>query len=327
MKEKKNTIRSHYIPQTYLKHFLLDDKLFMYKKGENFFKRSNDSEKRILEVRGVDALKNIGLENNIYKLNIGSFNSDDIEDIFREYGENFFDDVVSKIDQIKEGEEINFEIREKICIFMGAMLIRTPFFKKQSEDIDSSLRKYFTALSLKNEDLKRIKKDLIREGKKYSIKELSIAKQRLIDGNYELQYPNEFFIKVALSSLEQYINIFREMKMVIFKNKEARYFITSDNPVVYFVPREKVNFYNPYKSLVSKHTEVFFPVTKNLAIFLSRRDNIREVLQYGNRGIVDLFNENISHNSLNFLFSPLKMNKLKKFVEEYIPYPFEIRIY
>ena len=116
MKEKKNTIRSHYIPQTYLNHFLLDDKLFMYKKGENFFKRSNDSEKRILEVRGVDALKNIGLENNIYKLNIGSFNSDDIEDIFREYGENFFDDVVSKIDQIKEGEEINFEIREKICI-------------------------------------------------------------------------------------------------------------------------------------------------------------------------------------------------------------------
>ena len=52
MKEKKNTIRSHYIPQTYLKHFLLDDKLFMYKKGENFLKGLMTQKKRILEVRG-----------------------------------------------------------------------------------------------------------------------------------------------------------------------------------------------------------------------------------------------------------------------------------
>lgn len=326
MVEKKNTTRSHFIPQTYLKHFLVDDKLFMYKKGEKFFKKNIDSGKRILEVKGVGSLRNIGLKNNLYKINIGTFSSDDIEDIFREYGENFLNDTILKVGRMKDNDEIAIEVKEKLCIFMGAMLVRTPFFKKQTEDIDSSFRKHFVTLGLESESIEKIRKDLLNNGKDYSLEEIRIARDRLIEKKYELRYPNELFIKIALNSLEEYINIFREMKMVIIKNEQGRYFVTSDTPLVYFVPPEKVDFYNQPKSLMSKYTEVFFPLSKNLAIHLSRRDSIRETLNCVNRQMVDIFNDNISHNSLDFIFSPLKMNSLKKFTEEYIPYPFKVTI-
>ena len=38
MKNKHTaTTRSHYLPETYLKHFLHEDQIFMYMKGKIFF--------------------------------------------------------------------------------------------------------------------------------------------------------------------------------------------------------------------------------------------------------------------------------------------------
>ena len=114
------------------------------------------------------------------------------------------------------------------------------------------------------------------------------------------------------------------MKINILKAREDRYFITSDNPVVYFVPQDKVNFYNPSKSLVSPLTEVFFPLTKDCAIHLCRRSDLKEMIMSASRELVDNFKENIAYNSKDFIFSPIKMNFLNQFVEEYIPYPFKL---
>lgn len=36
-KKKNITKGSHFLPRVYLKNFLVDDKLFVYKKGEKFF--------------------------------------------------------------------------------------------------------------------------------------------------------------------------------------------------------------------------------------------------------------------------------------------------
>ena len=112
--------------------------------------------------------------------------------------------------------------------------------------------------------------------------------------------------------------------MSILKAKESRYFITSDNPVVYFVPKNKVNFYNQPKSLMSFFTEIFFPLTKDYAIHLCRRDNLQEMIMFGERELIEVFKENIAYNSKDFIFSPIKMNFLNQFIEEYIPYPFRL---
>lgn len=322
---KKQTIRSHYLPQTYLKHFLLNDALFMYKKGEKFFSNGIKSEDRIVEVSGESALINVGLENNLYKIDVSGLSSDDIEEFFQQYGENLLNDVILSIENKKDEDVIGADIKDKLCVFLATMRIRTPFFKWETEEIDSTFRKYFTALDMGRTDVDILKKEMEKKGKNYTEEEINIVRQALIDKKYKLKYPNEHFLQIALSGIDSYIEIFRKMTMAIFKSRSDRYFITSDNPVVYFVPQEKVDFYNPYKSLVSPYTEVFFPLTRNIAVHLSRRET-KEVIMNVGRENVDLFNYNISHNSFNFLFSPLKMSVLNEFIKQYIPYPFKVNI-
>ena len=115
------------------------------------------------------------------------------------------------------------------------------------------------------------------------------------------------------------------MTMTILKS-DGRLFITNDNPFVYFVPKKHANFYNPPKGLVTPYCEAFFPLTKDLAVHLSWR-KMDERIMLADREIVDAFNYNLSHNSLDYIFAPMKINELEKFTKGYIPYPFKFAIH
>ena len=63
MSTKQNTTRgSHYLPQTYLKNFLLNNELVMYKKGEKFFSKKCSEVSRIVTVRGEKNISAIAKE-------------------------------------------------------------------------------------------------------------------------------------------------------------------------------------------------------------------------------------------------------------------------
>lgn len=319
------TKRSHYLPQTYLKHFLLENSLFMYKKGKKFFNDDFSPTERIVTVIGKGGLKNIGLKNNLYNPNIEKISVDDLEEIFREYGENFYNDIVSSIRSLVDGEKVPSEIKDKLCLFMAAMRVRTPQFKWETEEMGSTFLKHDMARkfgSMNPEEIVKFYKEKLE--KNISISLAKRVKEYFSNKKYELKYPNAYFIKMALLSLDQHADIFHQMSMNFFRS-EDRYFITSDNPVVFFVPPEKVNFYNAPRSLMSPFSELFFSVTKNIGVTLNWR-KVEEKIMPSNRNMVDIFNYNISHNSFDFIFSPIKMNKLNEFVEEYIPYPFKIEI-
>ena len=322
------TTRNHYIPQTYLKNFLYDDTLFVYKKGEKFFKNQKDSEDdRIFGVMGLEGLKNIGIENNLYSVEIDGVKNDEMENIFNELGEADYSSIIESIDRLPIGSEIPTEIKDKICIFLSCMRIRTPRFKYEVEEMDSVVRKHFMS-----EDYERkTAKEIVTEYKEISGQEITEeeaekVRNAIVDKKYGFQYPNGYFLKHALNILERYTEIFMSMKMRIVRSDNKRHFITSDNPVVYFVPKEKVDFYNSYKNLMSQHVELFFPLSRNLAVMMNRREDMKEVVAPIKRDIVDMFNYNFSINSYNFIFAPVKMNDLNKFVKEYIPYPFEFRM-
>jgi hypothetical protein len=188
------------------------------------------------------------------------------------------------------------------------------------------VRKHFMSTTFEH----KTAKDLVNEykeisGENITEEEAESVRKNIIDKKFNLKYPNAYFLKFALTSIEMHAQIFFDMNMVILRSNNKRHFITSDNPVVYFVPREKVTFYDNYKSLMSQHTEVFFPVTRNIAIVFSRKE-LGKTIQPTNREMVDIINYNISVNSFNFIFSPVKMNDLNKFIKEYIPYPFEFRM-
>ena len=151
------TTRNHYIPQTYLKHFLLDDTLFVYKKGGKFFKDTSVTEdKRIFGVKGEEGLKNIGLENNLYTLEIEGVKNDDIEQIFSDLGESDYDSIVSEIEKMPDGAGISRDLKQKICLFLSCMRVRTPQFKSQIEEMDSTMKKHFMSEDYKRKSAKEI---------------------------------------------------------------------------------------------------------------------------------------------------------------------------
>jgi hypothetical protein len=321
------TTRNHYIPQTYLKHFLLDDTLFVYKKGERFFKdKSVTEDKRIFGVKGEEGLKNVGLENNLYTLEIEGVKNDDVEQIFSDLGESDYDSIISEIERMSDGAEINQDLKQKICLFLACMRLRTPQFKAQIEEMDSVMKKHFMSEDYKRKSAKEIVADYKEmSGEDISEEKAEKVRKMIVDKKYGLEYPNGYFLKYALLGIEQHLGIFSGMTMTIVRSNNKRHFITSDCPVVYFVPKEKVDFYNGYKNLMSSHIELYFPLTRNLVVMLFRRD-IKEIISPVNREIVDMINYNISMNSFNFVFTPLKMNDLQKFISEYIPYPFMFKM-
>lgn len=298
----------------------------MYMKGEKFFKKGSESSNRIVKIVSENGLKNVALENNLYDPGIPGLSSNDLEEIFRGYGEDFYNDLIASIYSLQAGEEIPDEIKDKICLFIASMRVRTPQFKREIEEIAEVFTKHdmskkFGSMSLE-EIIKFNKEKLNNELTKDEARKIQeVFKEK----KYELKYPNGYFIKIALLQLNHFADIYRKMTINIIKSS-YRYFITSDNPVVYFVPREKVDSYNSYKSLVSPYSELFFSLSQNLGVTLNWR-KMEERIMPENREVIDIFNYNISHNSFDFIFSPLEMNSLNKFVEEYIPYPFKINIH
>jgi len=323
---KKPTVRSHYLPQTYLKHFLHEGELFMYKKGEKFFNDSSLApDERILLVKGEEGLKNVGVENNFYNPDLDGISSDDLEEIFQELGENDYDAAIAAIRELPIGSDIPSSIKDPLCLLMASMRIRTPLFKKELEEMDTQMRQHLMALNYERmnvEDVQRHVKEAV--GHDISLEFAKKLKNSFVDKKYKLTYPNAYFIKHALCLVEEHVNIFQQMTITIGKSTN-RLFVTNDSPLVYFVPPQYVNFYNPPKGLVTSHCEVFFPLAKDLAVHLCWRKEKQEV-KAASRKFVNITNYNLSHNSLDYIFAPMKIGELEKFTKEYIPYPFRFAI-
>lgn len=297
----------------------------MYKKGQKFFDENTKPEDKILEVRGEAGLINIGVEKHLYDPEIEGVSSDDLEDIFQKLGENSYDTAIKEIEALSSNSLIPSTIKDPLCLMMAAMRVRTPLFKKEIEEMDEQMRKHLMALNYKRMTVEDVMQHAKEVTKQEITKEFATEiRESFINKKYTLNYPNGYFIKHALLLVEEHVDIFRQMRMTVCKSTE-RFFITNDSPLVYFVPQEHVNFYNPPKGLVTPHCEVFFPLTKNIAAHLTWRKG-EERTKIANREVVDAFNYNIAHNSLNYIFAPMKIKELEKFTQEYIPYPFKFSI-
>lgn len=325
------TKRSHYLPQTYLKHFLKDDSLFMYKKGEKFFKAKNMTpQQRILQIDGEANVKNIALENNLYNPEAEGITTNEVEEIFQEFGENFLNKTICEIEKTyvpETRQDLSTSLKERLSMFLASMRVRTPLFKWEIETSSTQMHKFLMKKDMENTSVPELERRMKSMGKTYTKDQLRKAKDMFINQEYSLKWPNAHFLKFALGGLQMHLEIFSNMKMLIGITRPDRFLITSDNPVVYFVPKEKTNFYNQPKSLMSLYTELFFPLTKNIGIHISRHRAIQEGITDFNREVSDTFNFNIATNSLNFIFSPIKMKFLNKYIENHIPYPFEFKIH
>lgn len=320
------TVRSHYLPRTYLKHFLQDDELVMYKKGVKFFKDKTTSPlERIVRVRGESGLNTVGLKNHLYDPEMDGITSDDLEEIFREFGENTYDETITNIGQLNLNDEIPQLVKDRLCMMMAAMRVRTPLFKHEIEEMDEGMRKRLMSEQMKRTSVEKLVKQFKdHSGLDVSVDDAAAVKEMITNSGFSIKYPNSLFIKQAMRQILHLADVYHQMTMTICKS-ENRFFITTDNPVVNFVPPEHVNFYEPPRALVTPHAEVFFPLSKTYALHMTWRKKEQKLISIS-RKVIDIFNYNLAHNSFEFIFAPIELKELKKFTEEHIPYPYKFTI-
>lgn len=325
--------RNHFISQTYLEKFLNDNNiLYVYKKGKQFFKKGITKKNRSLIINGKEGLINIGTKSNLY-IPEGTFSLDKniFEDFFNDEFDSKYNEFIKNINRCPFLEIIK-KYHEYIINLTSSTMCRTLHSKDEIEEIykvNFQMRQKFES---KNE--KRIaflKKEMVK--KEPNIKEEEMDEiitdyfKRIKEGEFEIKIPRNRFIKDMFEKMINICQIISDMNIHILKNKTAFPFITSDNPVVYFVPPEKVNFYFSWKSLGGPYTELYFPLTKDTCILMTRRKERDSDYVNISQGILArTINYNIAYNSKNFIFSPDQNKFIDKFIERYIPYPFQMRV-
>lgn len=326
-KAKKPTKGNHFLPITYLRHFLHDEKLVMYKKGEKFFTGTSTPADRIVVVSGEGGLKAVAKQNNLYTLKgVEGVESDFMEQFFVDLIEGELNYLIQEIDKLPFGSPISNELKQKICILMASMVVRVPGAKRETEELYTEFFKmHFQHVPMSEEEKTAIKEQVKKEeGRKISDKDLEDAIQAFADGKLKLSVSSNLFVKDILSRIDDFANIFYGMKMCIVRGDGNNLFITTDNPVAYFVPKDKVDFYNAPRSLMSKYTEVNFPLTKDYCIIMTRMDDMHEMMLPTTQEICDRLENTISCFSRDFIFSPVRKIILDDFAKEYIPYCFKL---
>lgn len=327
-KEQKPTRGNHFLPITYLKHFLHNDQLVMYKKGEKFFTEKYNPSSRIFTVRGEKGLNAIGKENDLYTLKgIEGVESDFMEKFFNDLIEKELDDVVSGVDKLSFGTPIPDEIKQKLCILMSSMVVRVPGAKKETEDLYAEfLKAHFKYEDMSEQEKIEIREQMRREeGREIDDKDLKDAVQAFSDGRIKLSVSSNLFVKDILSRIDDFASIFYGMKMYILRGDGTNLFITSDNPVAYFVPKDKTDYHlNAPRSLMSKYTEVNFPLTKNYCVVMGRVDDMSEMVLPTTQKVFDRLENTLSCFSKDYIFSPVRKPVLDDFANEYIPHPFKL---
>lgn len=332
MMPEKLKERNHFIPKTYLEKFLnKEGRLYVYKKGVDFFKDGIKKESRLFIAEGRDGLNEVAVKNKLY-IPEGNFSED--KNIFEDF---FAKEIEAKYNDFLKFVEANFlnapkifeNYRDYIILLIASMISRTLHSKAEIEEIYKvNFQTHHWAQSFdekRDEKLIRFIKE--KQPKLTDAKAKEIVKEYLEmveKGKFSLKLPRNLFIKHIFKNMELYAKLISNMTIQILRCDEPSYFITTDVPVVYFVPNKKVKFPYSHKSLGGLHTELYFPLSQNLCLLLTRRKiDVLTCLPVDNETVYWV-NYNMSYNSGNFIFSPERDPLLEKFIEKYIPYPFKL---
>jgi len=318
------TISNHYIPVAYLKHFFNEkDKLFLYMKGKKFF--DNNSQK-ILEKNGEKSLSSIMTENYFYH-HSRIKDKNHIENYFKTECDDIYDGLINTIKNGKL-DEVFYENLIKVIVLMH---IRTPMAKHNREENDNIARKEiiksfnFSEYILKNRDniIKKIKQEHNIE---ISEKDVNESVEDFKNGNFDFEYEKEFY----LSDLDVLINTYSfalsSMSFMVVEAKERGFFISSDNPMVYFVPKNNVGPYDNCRNLMSKYVELYFPLSRKYCVlgYRSKNQKLNDRIIKVDRSTCRRINESISNVSFDYIISPYRASFLYKYIKNYIPYPIKI---
>lgn len=295
--------RHHFVPQFYLRKFAT---LEPSEKIWTFDVEAGSSRESTVE--------NTAYEKYLYSVTLeDGARMDDLENVISK-----IEGIAAPLlDRVISGERLVGEEREAFSSFLALMFVRTDSFRHQFAQITMSgmqMQMYATASHKEafKEHIKEYQKDT---GHKMSEKEAEdVRKELLKPQNFTISVDKEWTLQ-ALSFHERLIPIIRDMEWTTLKTKKSDYFITSDNPLTYGVPKIHAHpFYGG--GLLHEKVELTFPLSAETCLLATWNEKPISIVEIDS-AMVKYLNRLRAIHARRFLFGPRYDSGIEKLGAKY----------
>lgn len=293
---KNQPKRHHYIPQFYLKYFSQDqNNLWVF-----------DRVKKEYRLQGT---RKIASENKFYTYTVKG-KEENLEDLFGQI-EGLAKPI---LDKLLNKEEITMQEKADFSMFLGALRVRIPDFKKWTEESGEKMYKKFNKLTFSNREY--VEKMIKKSGKKVSEQEIDELMDFATDeSRYDVKFPPGYWLGTMLRLSLDIADIFIDSNWDLYHFDKKYALLTSDNPVVLVPPKNYDPFYG--FGLATVGTVKVIPLSSNVCLVTKELTKTPEIVHKDSteKDLSRWFNRIVATNSDRFVFSPEK-GKLEKLVKD-----------
>lgn len=269
----------HYIPQYYLRGFtsLVGGKIWTYEKGG--------------PIKFQSDVKKTGHEPNYYAPEVESYLANQIEG-----------PANNVIKNIRSKEGVTKQDKETLATYMVIMLKRVPQSKirmkeiapgvaqQQQEKWDQEISKLVTEHPDKTDLLKTRRAEIKKNLEKYS-----------------LNPPKDFWLSlIPPERTPNVINVLQQMTWHFLTFDEYPAFLTCDNPVFYFT----------WMGIGKPESEVTFPISSNIVLWATWREDIEEKYSEIKRQAIKEINRRTATNATRFVYHARDESWIPKFISK-----------
>lgn len=288
--------RHHYIPQFFLKYFSQDkSNLWVFDRVKK-------------EYRFQDTRK-IASENKFYTYTVKG-KEENLENLFGKI-EGLAKPILDKL-LIKE--EISMQEKADFSMFLAALRVRIPDFKKWTEESGEKMYKKFNKLTFSNREY--VEKMIKKSGKRVSEQEIDELMDFATDeSRYYVKFPPGYWLGTMLRLSLDIADIFIDSNWDLYHFDKKYALLTSDNPVVLVPPKNYDPFYG--FGLATVGTVKVIPLSSNICLVTKELTKTPEIVHKDSteKDLSRWFNRIVATNSDRFVFSPEK-GKLEKLVKD-----------
>ena len=244
--KQKITEDQHFVSRFYLKTFASD---------KGFVQVLDIGNRRMGKPR---PFASICYEKFFYGLETGKQDqvSQMVEKLFGDL-ENMIAKNLPAILQAARGNQLSNEHLDILAYLLSMLWMRTPSFRNQMNRMSETLyRQIFSFVANSPAFEKSVKKIEQEQGKKLTREEKQKIRESIEQSQYKLQFNNSLHLTM-FQDIPGFHNLFFHKKWNILKAPGEFQFITSDNPVVEWMPKPKT-FYG-YTFLERNHYLVLSP--------------------------------------------------------------------
>lgn len=288
--------RHHYIPQFFLKYFSQDQaNLWVFDKVKK-------------EYRYQDTRK-IASENMFYTYTVKG-KEENLESLF-----GMIEGLAKPIlDKIIQKTEITMQEKADFSMFLAALRVRIPDFKKWTEEGGEKMYKKHNKIIFSNREY--VENMIKRSGKKVSKIEVDELIEFATDeSKYGVKFPPGYWIKTMLTLSLDVADIFIDSNWDVYHFDRKYALVTSDNPVVLVPPKNPHPFYG--YGLATPGTVKVISISSCVCLVAKELTKTPEIVHkdWTKKDLSKWLNKITAANSDRFVFSPEK-GKLEKLVKD-----------